>query len=59
MLQGEESLVVHTSNGKVKGERQMSDLGKQVDTWDSIPYAEPPLGNLRYIIDLIKERGRF
>ena len=51
MLQGEESLVVHTSNGKVKGERQMSDLGKQVDTWDSIPYAEPPLGNLRYIMN--------
>ena len=47
VLQGEDTLVVHTTNGKVRGERAVSDLGKEVEVWDRIPFAEPPVGNLR------------
>ena len=45
----EEHLVVETSAGKVLGERIVSDTGKELDIWSSIPFAEPPVGNLRYI----------
>ena len=43
----QEQLVVETSSGTVLGERVQSDLGKMVDIWASIPYAEPPVGSLR------------
>lgn len=43
----EEQLVVETSAGKVLGERIVSDTGKELDIWSSIPFAEPPVGNLR------------
>ena len=43
----QEQLVVETSSGTVLGERVASDLGKIVDVWASIPYAEPPVGSLR------------
>ena len=42
-----EQLVVETSTGIVRGERKKSDLGRDVDVWASIPYAEPPVGSLR------------
>ncbi len=47
LLHGDDSLVVDTSNGKVVGERMVSDLGKDVEVWNKIPFAEPPVGNLR------------
>ena len=43
----EEQLVVETSAGKVLGERIVSDTGKELDIWSSIPFAEPPVGKLR------------
>ena len=43
----EAQLVVETSAGKVLGERIVSDTGKDLDIWSSIPFAEPPVGNLR------------
>ena len=46
----EEQLVVETSAGKVLGERIVSDTGKELDIWSSIPFAEPPIGNLRWIL---------
>ena len=42
-----EQLVVETTAGFIKGERKKSDLGKDIDIWASIPYAEPPVGSLR------------
>ena len=42
-----EQLVVETTAGMVMGERKKSDLGKEVDVWASIPYAEAPVGSLR------------
>ena len=46
----EEQLVVETSAGKVLGERMVSDTGKELDIWSSIPFAEPPVGSLRWIL---------
>ena len=43
----EEQMVVETSAGRVMGERIVSDTGKELDIWASIPFAEPPVGNLR------------
>jgi len=42
-------LVVETTAGLVRGERKKSDLGKEVDVWSSIPYAEAPVGNRRFL----------
>ena len=52
LLHGDDSLVVDTSSGKVVGERMVSDLGKEVEVWNKIPFAEPPVGNLRYYFTL-------
>ena len=35
-------------DGKVRGETLRSDLGLEADVWDRIPYAQPPVGQLRY-----------
>ena len=47
VLLGEDRLIVDTLDGKVRGETLRSDLGKEVDVWDRIPYAQPPVGDLR------------
>lgn len=39
---------VETSNGKIKGYEQMSYNGKMVSTYLGIPFATPPVGNLRF-----------
>lgn len=43
------SLVVDTLSGKVEGKRYTAANGKPVDVWWGIPYAEPPLGKLRFM----------
>ena len=43
-----EPLVIETTNGKVAGLRQLAANGKTVDMWWGIPYAEPPIGQLRF-----------
>lgn len=44
-----DELVVETKIGAVRGERIVTDAGKKVDIWASVPFAEPPIGNLRYL----------
>ena len=46
----EEDLVIDTAGGKVRGERLVTDTGKELDMWASVPYAEPPVGSLRCVI---------
>ena len=41
-------LVVNTKKGKVKGKTVRTPLGGEVDVWYSIPYAQPPIGDLRF-----------
>lgn len=43
-----DSLVVNTLNGAVQGRTVPVPTGKQVDAWSSIPYAKPPVGDLRF-----------
>ena len=43
-----EPLVIETKTGKVEGLRQRAANGKPVDMWWGIPYAEPPLDDLRF-----------
>ena len=45
----EEDLVIDTASGQVRGERLVTDTGRELDMWASIPYAEPPLGGLRFV----------
>ena len=53
MVEGDlDDLVIETSLGKLRGERLKSDTGKEVDIWASIPFAEPPVENLRYYLVL-------
>ena len=47
LLLGEDRTVIQTTDGLVRGETLRSDLGKEVDVWERIPYAEPPVGELR------------
>ncbi len=39
---------VQTLSGRVRGVRQLADNGKKVDMFWGIPYAEPPVGKLRF-----------
>ncbi|XP_018025299.1 acetylcholinesterase [Hyalella azteca] len=41
-------LVVNTRKGKVKGKTVKTALGGEVDAWYSIPFAKPPVGDLRF-----------
>lgn len=41
-------LVVQTKGGAVKGITQTSVTGRQVDAWYGIPFAQPPIGDLRF-----------
>ncbi|XP_011496587.1 PREDICTED: acetylcholinesterase-like [Ceratosolen solmsi marchali] len=47
-LSGENSLVVKTKKGRVRGATLTATTGKKVDAWFGIPYAQKPLGNLRF-----------
>ncbi|KAH8410316.1 hypothetical protein KR009_011697, partial [Drosophila setifemur] len=41
-------LVVQTTHGKVRGTMMKSMYGEEFYAFDGIPYAEPPLGSLRF-----------
>ena len=41
-------LIVNTHSGRVRGMTSQSATGKQVDVWNSIPFAQPPVGELRF-----------
>lgn len=41
-------LIVTTDKGKVRGVVLTASTGKKVDAWLGIPYAQPPIGVLRY-----------
>eukprot|EP00092_Neocalanus_flemingeri_P066834 GFUD01081477.1.p1 GENE.GFUD01081477.1~~GFUD01081477.1.p1 ORF type:complete len:628 (-),score=97.71 GFUD01081477.1:131-1951(-) len=44
----EEDLIVNTMNGKVEGFKSMAANRRRVSAWYGIPYAQPPVGNLRF-----------
>jgi len=44
----EDPLIVRTNKGLVKGVTLPAATGKLVDAWFGIPYAQKPLGNLRF-----------
>ncbi|KAK5643629.1 hypothetical protein RI129_007474 [Pyrocoelia pectoralis] len=41
-------LIVNTAYGKIRGVSETAATGKQVNVWYGIPYAEKPIGNLRF-----------
>ena len=43
-----DDLLIMTKNGKVEGTRETGANGCPVDMWWGIPFAEPPIGNLRF-----------
>lgn len=43
-----DDLVVKTSKGKIQGFESTTTAGKKVSCWYSIPYAQPPINNLRF-----------
>lgn len=44
----QDPLIVTTQKGKVKGKTVKTPTGGEVDAWYSIPYAKPPVGDLRF-----------
>ncbi|XP_071571350.1 acetylcholinesterase [Temnothorax nylanderi] len=44
----DDPLVVHTRNGMIRGKSMVATTGKRVDTWFGIPYAQKPIGPLRF-----------
>ncbi|XP_044730574.1 acetylcholinesterase-like [Chrysoperla carnea] len=44
----EDSLIVKTRKGRVRGVTLTAVSGKQVDAWMGIPYAQKPVGHLRF-----------
>jgi len=43
-----DDLIVNTSKGKIRGVTLKSATNKDVDVWYGIPYAQPPVGDLRF-----------
>ena len=41
-------IVVQTEKGQVRGKTVKTGTGNTVDVWYGIPYAQPPIGRLRY-----------
>lgn len=41
-------LIVNTNKGKIRGVTLKSATNKDVDVWYGIPYAQPPVGDLRF-----------
>ncbi|XP_037925135.1 acetylcholinesterase-like [Hermetia illucens] len=41
-------LVIQTDKGKIRGITLTAPTGKKVDAWLGIPYAQPPIGALRF-----------
>eukprot|EP00095_Tigriopus_kingsejongensis_P010296 maker-scaffold148_size310697-snap-gene-0.17 protein:Tk10296 transcript:maker-scaffold148_size310697-snap-gene-0.17-mRNA-1 annotation:"acetylcholinesterase 1" len=44
----EPNLMRETKSGRIRGTRQRAGNGKDVDMWWGIPFAEPPIGDLRF-----------
>ena len=44
--------VVTTTKGRVQGMQVMTAHGRHVSAWLGIPYAQPPVGNLRFYLQL-------
>ena len=42
--------VVTTTKGRVQGMQIMTSHGRRVSAWLGIPYAQPPVGNLRLFL---------
>ncbi|XP_050542863.1 acetylcholinesterase-like [Daktulosphaira vitifoliae] len=47
-FQTNDPLIVQTTKGKIRGITQAASTGKLVDAWLGIPYAQKPLGELRF-----------
>jgi len=43
-----DDLIVETNKGKIRGVTLKSATNKDVDCWYGIPYAQPPIGDLRF-----------
>ena len=41
-------LMVNTTKGKIQGFESTTPHGRKVSAWYGIPYAQPPVGNLRF-----------
>lgn len=41
-------MIVTTNKGRVRGTTLVSPTGKKIDAWLGIPYAQPPVGALRF-----------
>eukprot|EP00090_Calanus_glacialis_P005735 TRINITY_DN14441_c0_g1_i1.p1 TRINITY_DN14441_c0_g1~~TRINITY_DN14441_c0_g1_i1.p1 ORF type:complete len:825 (-),score=167.83 TRINITY_DN14441_c0_g1_i1:160-2634(-) len=41
-------LVINTTSGMVQGHRRQVPDGPEIRTWQGIPYAQPPVGKLRF-----------
>ncbi|XP_040580554.1 LOW QUALITY PROTEIN: acetylcholinesterase [Lepeophtheirus salmonis] len=44
----QDNLVITTKKGKIRGVTLKSATNREVDAWYGIPYAQPPVGNLRF-----------
>lgn len=44
----DDPLIINTDKGKVRGITIPSATGKKVDAWLGVPYAQPPIGSLRF-----------
>jgi len=43
-----DDLIVETTKGKIRGVTLKSATNKDVDVWYGVPYAQPPVGDLRF-----------
>ncbi|XP_037037460.1 acetylcholinesterase-like isoform X2 [Bradysia coprophila] len=52
----DDPMIITTDKGKIRGTVLTSGSGRKVDAWLGIPYAQPPIGALRYRLPRPVER---
>ena len=52
-----ESLIVETSTGLLDGFYMSTILGQKIGAYEGIPFAEPPIGDLRFRVRFKVRRG--
>lgn len=53
----DDSMVIHTTKGKIRGVTQTATTGKLVDAWLGIPYAQKPIGQYAHIMVCVLKLG--
>lgn len=54
IIKAEDATIVKTEEGKLRGKFMKSKFGRNFLAFQGVPYAEPPIGKLRFEVSYLK-----